>query len=392
MATGRPLYPARDQSATLLFSACIAALSFAIFWSIGDVATDNAEHSETAVKIWAGDADWPPNFLYFALLGLLGKMVGDTGELVTSSCILLAFAVGAKAFLTYGLLGELAPGSQRATRAATALALLVCFPIPVAFLVGATLSYFLGNIPPNVWHNSTTIFLMPLALSAFVLQVRDFDEASTRRVPAIMVLIVIGIVVKPSFFFAYAPATLVWLAFASRQAGQLIKGSVPIIAGGVVTGVLYVLIYHLQQGSLHDQASGVSIGPFAVWSRVMPAAEIPLAIIASFLAPLTYIVLGFRPNRTTFVGYAALLMGFATLIFVFVVETGPRATHGNFFWQTVVCSYLLHTVLAADLLDKWSSGGNRGRILGCGAIFLAMAISGLIYLYRLIALDVFLPY
>lgn len=376
----------------LIFSAVVALMAFAIFWANGDIATDNFEHSRTAVGIWAGEAEWPPNFLFFALLGLVGSLIGDLDELVLTSCILLSLAVGAKAYLTLESFDDLAPSSKSNLRLIMTAALILALPIPIAFLVNATLHYFLGSFTPNVWHNSTTIFLMPFAILAFMLQARDFEERDTRRVPAIMLLVVVGIVVKPSFFFAFAPATALWLVCATQSIPRLVRGSLPVFAGGALTAALYFMIYHLQQGSIHAEASGIGIAPFAVWKQLIPVAEIPLAVFASFLAPITYFALGFRPKRKVWVGYASLLMAFALLLFFLVVETGPRATHGNFFWQTVVCNYILHMVLAADLLEKWSTGSDRRRVLICGAVFLAMALSGLVYLFRLVVLNAFLPY
>ena len=42
----------------------------------------------------------------------------------------------------------------------------------------------------------------------------------------------------------------------------------------------------------------------------------------------------------------------AVLISAFVVEEGPRMTHGNFVWQNVVCTYLLFLSTIAYLTPK----------------------------------------
>ena len=376
----------------LVFSLVIAFVSAPIFVAFRETASDNITHTAVAAALWAGEAEWPPNFLYFLLLCLFGWLIGDTTQLELSTTIVLSFAVGLKAFLTTVLFKQLAPRVGLAANVAATTVLLFSFALPITYLLNLNTSYYLGNITPNVWHNSTTIFPMPFALGAFTLQARDLEEGAARRVTMISILVVAGLLVKPSFYFAYAPATAIWILVRFRHIDRPLTMFRPIVLGGIVTAGIYVAVYHLNQGSFQDGQSGVAISPFTVWNYFVAGKHIPISVFFSFLAPILYLTFGLRPARATWLLYAALLMLAGTTLFALVTETGPRQIHGNFSWQTIVCAYLLHAVLIADLLRHWTEGRRDWRVLTCAAVYLAMFASGLSYLYKVIALGAALPY
>lgn len=381
-----------DLILRLFYSLLVALVSAPIFIAFRETASDNITHTAVAASLWVGEGEWPPNFLYFFLLGLFGWLIGDTTQLELSATIVLSFAVGLKAFLTTELLKWLAPRVGFTANVTATTILLFSFALPVTFLLGLNNAYYLGNITPNVWHNSTTIFLMPFAIGAFMLQARDLEAGTTRHVVAISILVVAGLLVKPSFYFAYAPATALWILVRFRHIDRPLVAVRPIVLGGIVTMGIYVAVYHLNQGSFHREESGIAFSPFTVWNYFVPAKHIPLAVFVSFLAPLLYLVFGFRPARATWLAYAALLLACGLVVFALATETGPRQIHGNFSWQTVVCVYLLHAVIIAELLRKWTYGQRDWRILSIAAVYVAMFVAGLGYLYRVMALGAPLPY
>lgn len=382
----------RDLILRVVYSLLIALTAAPIFAAFRETASDNITHTAVAAALWEGEIDWPPNFLYFYLLGLFGWLIGDTTQLELSTTILLSSAVGLKAFLTTELFIRLAPRLGTVANMAATTVLLFAFALPVTYILGLNNAYYLGNITPNVWHNSTTIFLMPFALGAFMLQARDLEDGTTRHVAMISVLVVIGLLIKPSFYFAYAPATALWVLARFRRIDRPLTALRPIVLGGVVTAGLYIAVYHLNQGSFHQEESGIAIRPFSVWGYFVPAKHIPLSVVISFLAPFLYLVLGFRPARTAWLVYAWLLMAAGLVLFSLITETGPREIHGNFSWQTIVCAYLLHGVIIADLLGKWTDGRRDWRILTIALVYVAMFLAGIAYLYRVMVLMVPLPY
>lgn len=390
--TAEHLAAGGDLVLRLAFSLIIALISAPIFVAFRETASDNITHTAVAASLWAGEAEWPPNFLYFFTLGLFGWMIGDTTQLELSTTILLSAAVGLKAFLTTVLFKSLAPRVAFVTNAAATTVLVFSFALPVTFLLGLNNAYYLGNITPNVWHNSTTIFLMPFAFGAFMLQARDLEAGTTRHVGMISFLVIIGLFVKPSFFFAYAPATALWILIRFKRIDHPLSAARPIVLGGIVTAGIYFAVYHLNQGSFQHEDSGVAISPFTVWTYFVPAKHIPIALFGSFLAPILYLAFGLRPARSAWMAYAVLLMAFGLLLFALVTETGPRQGHGNFSWQTIVCAYLLHAVVIADLLRRWTEDRADWRIICVAVVYGAMFLSGLGYLYRVIGLGAPLPY
>lgn len=386
-------HPLRRIAEFTTVSVLFGLVSAWIVWSIGHIPTDTGAHARFAQNVWQGTEDWPPNFLFYALLITIGEAINDTADLRISTAIVLGVAGAAKAYLTLWLLDSLTPRLPFRSLAIAAAVLLFSFSLPVALILGKSLHYFLGSVPPNVWHNATTMFLMPFAIAAFALQLQDFQERGDRRTAAIAILISLGVVAKPSYFLAYAPATALLALFVYRDMRARLTSMIPSLAGGILTIVLFIAIYYLQHGSHQDGASAITFAPMATWQTFVPASEIPLAIFGSFLVPIAYFAAGLRPDHALAMGYAGLQLAIALLIFVLAAETGPRATHGNLFWQTIVCSFLLHGVILADLLAKFQRGARQRSVFLCLGLFALMAISGVIYLFRLItAPDWFLPY
>ncbi len=387
-----PISRPSDRLPRGIYSLFIALISAPIFVAFQETASDNITHTAVAAALWAGDAEWPPNFLYFYILGFFGWLIDDTTQLRLSTTILLSFAVGLKALLTTEIFRALAPRIGVAANLAAATVLLFSFAIPGTFLLGLNIAYYLGNVTPNVWHNSTTIFLMPFAVAAFMLQARDLEAGTTRHVPTISTLVVVGLLVKPSFFFAYAPATTLLILSRFRSIDKPLLAFIPIVLGGALTVAIYIALYHFHQWSFFQEKSGIAVDPLAVWGYFVPVRHIPAALVFSLLAPLLYVASGLRPARSAWMIYAALLMAAGLILFALFSETGPRQIHGNVSWQTIVCAYLLHAVVIGDLLRKWTKGQGDWRVVGCATVYLAMFVAGLAYLYRIIVLGAPLPY
>jgi hypothetical protein len=68
------------------------------------------------------------------------------------------------------------------------------------------------------------------------------------------------------------------------------------------------------------------------------------------------------------------------LLFLVVCETGPRARHGNFVWQVVAASHVLHWLILVEAL-AWvpASGQQRRRMLLLGLLALEV-LCGVLYL------------
>ena len=92
------------------------------------------------------------------------------------------------------------------------LLLLVC-PIPYANPFNPLVNYFLGKVSPNIWHNSTTIFLMPFAILLFWKSYQVLSGTQKENTLLISMLVILNVFIKPSFFFVYVSVFPILLLF-----------------------------------------------------------------------------------------------------------------------------------------------------------------------------------
>ena len=305
----------------------------------------------------------------------------------------LSISVTAKYIITKQIIKEFLAGKTRLDKynskyiALTAFALLFVFTIPDYYNLFVLEQYYLGRVVPNVWHNSTVILLMPFALALFWQQYKVLNNKikPKNKVLCIMtMLIVINLLIKPSFFFVFAPVTFVFLWLKFGLSRNFISSTLPILTGIFVLIAQYIIIYYFQYGYLSEEDSHVSFStPFRLWAEFIPAWYIPVALIISFLFPLLY-YLSFSKKYKDFLlldKFAISMTLLGLLISIFVIEEGPRFLHANFFWQNVFCNYLLTMLVAMHLLVRFFKNGMKGwRIKMLSIVFLMQFISGIGYI------------
>ena len=91
------------------------------------------------------------------------------------------------------------------------------------------------------------------------------------------------------------------------------------------------------------QRSDVAIG---IYNKIQGFKyEVIWNFLSSIFFPLSFVVLYFHKLKTNLIlKYTWSIFAVAILVFLLFVETGPRAEHGNFIWQTIMSNYLLFTV------------------------------------------------
>jgi hypothetical protein len=81
--------------------------------------------------------------------------------------------------------------------------------------------------------------------------------------------------------------------------------------------------------------------------------------------------------------YAVIGYLIAVSICTILTETGPRQFHGNFFWQNIICSYILFLVLSVLFAEKIKTSGSRDwKNITVLAAFAARVIAGVLYLVK----------
>lgn len=360
--------------------------------------TDIDAHIDVVHRVMLGEAQMPPNFLYYWLVAALSGFSDSLAVLSWTAVGILAAATAAKAYLTMILLEAMTRTVPARRIAWMALALMVVFPLPaLSNLLG--LNFYLGQLPANVWHNSTTIFLMPVALALFHLNYRYAFEGASHLFVWVLGLAVVSLLIKPSYFIALLPATALHLAWRYGIGGAALRGNLrrilPLALASVVLVALTVLVFDKQVGLIQEEPSYMTIAPLAAWQPILAsdirvtitpllmAAMMVSAVVMSFALPLGLWAAGEWPRGDGMVRNATIGLGVAMVIFLVLAETGPRAIHGNFFWQVVVCHYILLVVLAAHVLQRIQDGALSRRLRLVLYLGGAMVCMGLLYLPRL---------
>ena len=255
--------------------------SMAFFGAIlfGNIYTDIQLHIMHIQEMLSG-ARPPPNFMYFLTVYAVALFDTDTLSLHISSMMVLSLAVMAKFSLTriYSTkhFNELPTGATvpRSVIILFSLSLLIVFSLP------ANTSY-LGQISPNVWHNSTTIFVMPFALLLFWQSYKQLQSPTLAGAVLVSILCVLNAFAKPSFLFVFCISYPLMLLSQFGLNGQFWKNLWPVTVGVIATAIIYYLVYELSFGNRYTSESHIVIWPFRVWAHL--SNNIPLSFIMKII-------------------------------------------------------------------------------------------------------------
>jgi hypothetical protein len=332
-------------------SAFVFATAFHANWI-----SDLGAHVST-VKAMLASHTIPGYPLYFGLLAVLVGFQSSTSALNVAAVGVLGVAVAAKYVISawIALRETKAQGLRLRVSGEWGLVLLLAL-LPFAFSL-PTNHIFLGQEPPNVFHNSTTIFLMPFALLLFYFSAQYLRTSAPRWLYASAGLAALNVLAKPSFVFAVVVVLPIAALIRFRGSRELWRawGLTAFMALLLVCQYLY--IYKTGSEDQLREAAGltstvpshVRIDPFHVWSFY--SASIPLSFLASFAFPLVAVaVYGRRLWEYDLVRYAFALLGVSLVIFILFTETGSRELDGNFGWQVIISSYIAFLV---TLIRVW---------------------------------------
>lgn len=385
----RNLYKNFDLAFLFVFSVLLFT------YLLNYVATDIQAHLLFVRNINSGIASYPPNFLFYILINLLSGFSSNVVIMNVAVILILSLAVVFKYSISKKIIKSLLVAKNvnlaELKLSVIVLGLFFCFAIPDPVSLVFLKKLYLGKIVPLVWHNSTTILLFPFAILLFWKQVEIFanEKAITfKDISIIVVLVIFNIAIKPSFLFCYLPVTFLFLLwqFKGKNIKWLSIRVLPLFIGGLLILLQYYLIYKLEQGSFGGGKSSVALStPFKAYSHFIPYWLIPFSFILSFALPIGAIILyreilKFKPFL-----YALMLMIMGLLISGFIMEAGPRAEHGNFTWQNIICCYLLFLSTAAFFVPKFlrEFSWTRKEMIVTG-LFIVHVFSGVLYVFKLI--------
>jgi len=321
-----------------------------------NVQTDIQKHIEFAGAMLQG-TNFPPTFLYFAAISIFALFQNDYNSLLFASLIVLSFAVAFKFHITARLFAKKTDLSKTFSKDKVYLisnivgvCLITVFCIYLPKELGLTTHFLIGQIPPNIWSNSTTIFLMPFAILLFWHSYILLEKFEMKDFWMVLVMIFLNIVTKPNFFLCFVAVFPLMALIRYRLNKEFFLCLIPPFFGFALIILEYFAIYRLGTYGYGDPGeSGVTIAPL-VWWRLY-ATNIPVSILISAAFPLVYLLFYFkRVKEEPFLYYAYLLFAVGVAILVFFGETGPRESHGNFQWQAMVSNYILFFAVAIDFV------------------------------------------
>jgi hypothetical protein len=333
---------------------------------------------------------WPTNFLYYWIVGLCAGFSTEPARLERAVAMVLAGSCAlrflASVWVGHQLLREAAAWKQQP-------AFRYGFYIAVALLQVAhnvidlhQQSPYLGYFPATVWHNSTTIFLMPWAILLFYFAYRALTRATAPDLCLLAAMALLNVAIKNSLvqvLVVVLPlAALVMHGLSARS----VKIALALLPAVVLVGAQAMSIYGSQfTGSVlaryHEEMSisGDSTVAFeflALWPKHTLS-----TILCSFLYPLLAMALLWRVMiRDPLLRFGLACIGVALVQSICLVETGYRRIHGNFTWQVLICTYLLFlAVVVVQFRLVLRQGRAEERDLVPAVAFAIHIICGLAY-------------
>ncbi|MBN9244838.1 MAG: hypothetical protein J0I98_18805 [Mesorhizobium sp.] len=372
----------------------IFALYFRAIILDPNIGSDLNAHIGFAKSAYDGEGVWPRHILYFALVALTSFWSSSLSVWETSGWLWLSLLVVAKfaATLWFGRLwlggsdqavAQAESGGRDGNLALVAIALCMtvvfCFPPPVAFLQGLWYSF---SFPPNVWHNSTHIAVMPFAIVVFGLSVRQLEQPdNVGRAIAVTVMAIVSALAKPSFLMAWLPVyglcTLI-LWWKDRSFRKFLIAILPVALSVAVLAVQYYLIY----GKNINNAS-VKFGYMDAWLSRSGRFEIDfyISILMSSLFPIVFYL--FFPARVKNLSHI-LAIGMVAISYFYAAafsETGETQA-GNFMWPIIGANFIAYMLCIFDLhaICRRQKGGLRAGVPA--AVFALCSIWGVAYMVR----------
>lgn len=352
--------------------------------------SDIPDHIKSLTSYLEGSAPIRANFLYYFTVYLFSFFSSNSTVLCWVSVFVLAFATFFKYVLVKKIIvSELSTSYTNPILLSSLLSflLLFSFSLPSILVFKGLLSTY--SLTHNVWHNSTAIFVMPFVILLFWTSLKQLKEFQVKRLFIITVLMVITVLVKPSFIFVYVLAYPIFLFKKFRFSRLFWINLIPIILAFLMIVVEYYFIYVTSKG---DDKSSIGIDLFHIintryahgnWFYIL--AVFISTVVSGFLFP---IVLLYR-NRTLFkeemIQFALLCVVIGIIIGSTLYETGSRSLHGNLGWQNIMCSFLLFLVCIVQLLKLIAVNPLGWRAYRIEiSIFGLHFLSGILYFFKVL--------
>ncbi len=359
---------------------------------------DIHDHAAFARQMCTGEIPYTGNFLVYLLVNVFSFFSASVTPSEVSLCGLLAFAGVYRFYLAQHEIADVMEKdvnllSNYWHTAFISLSMLFVFAIPIPSFFTDDKYMYIGNYVPNVWHNSTILFLFPFALLLFDLSFRQLQEYNSKRNIWILLLILLNLVIKPSYFFVFIIAYPILLLVRYKFNKEFWMSVLPLIIGFFFLMLEYWVIYKTQKPSGSESSSVIFMpfyrNPAFGDAGKMPVFDdlsmIPVSMFFSLLFPLLYSLFNLPfVLKSRLFWYTFLSFIISILIFFFISESGPRASHGNFYWQIVICTWFCFFVALLALLKDFKTTGKSYKNVFLASVFSVHVLMGIIYFVRIL--------
>ena len=365
-----------------IISASIAA-PVLIRLSAPGAQSDIPDHAAMAASM-VETGGWFSYSLWYALVYVTSSGSADPVLLREISVFFLVVAVVAKSLLVYYI--GWAFTRNRCAAAVIAALLLVAMPILNPW---HSHGIYLGQISPNVWHNSTQIFALPFSLAAFAGAVTLLRRPSRSSALMFGILIFMSTLAKPNYTLALLPVLGLMLLWAMRGARIHSMRQIAIVGFAFLPPVLLMAYqYSLVFGAEGIRQTKIGFAPFDVWS--IYSENIPISIVVSLAGPVAVFLAVPRKWRSDqAIWLAWLVLAVSMLQFALLAEQdvdGASLGSANFFWGSYSAIFMVFVVsaiaLARAYLEGQAAGGRRVALFTAFMFLSLHAGTGLYYMGR----------
>jgi hypothetical protein len=349
---------------------------------------DIHDHAAFARRMCTGEIPYSGNFLVYLLVNIFSFFTAKVTPTEVSLCGLLALAGVYRFSLTQQKITEVVKENNFHLSywftALLSISMLFVFAIPIPSYLSDDRFFYIGNYVPNVWHNSTILFLFPFALLLFEMSYKQLETYSLKRNTGILLLILLNLMIKPSYFFVFICVYPVIILFKYKLKKEFWWSILPLIVGFFFMILEYWVIYKTALPS-NKEASSVVFLPFYRNPEFAELGWLPVSMAFSLFFPLVYSLINLpKMLKSTLFWYTFLSFVVSVLIFLFISESGPRASHGNFYWQIVICTWLCFFVSLLSLLKDFNHSGKSVKNIVLASVLLVHVVIGIIYFVHIL--------
>lgn len=358
---------------------CLTLFSISILRQFPDI----PDHNSMAYGAFHGKQILQVHFLYFVIL-MLPQLLSDNIYAVhVFSVMILTLSVIWKYRISQKILSSELIVESYSNRISKKVLDVFVIGVPFLLLLSQNIIYkpsatmFLGFIPINIWHNSTTIFLMPFALLLFYKSYNYLLLPEVKKLWLLLLLILLNLIIKPSFFMSFVIAFPLFCLLRFGFSKNFFYGLFICFIGAI--GLLAESMIGTYIGTT---VITIKISPFNVWLHWSD--NIPLSFLASLLFPLGFIFLYFKEVKNDLLlKYSIGLFIAAIIVYILLSESGNREFDSNFVWQVIICNYILFLTsipaFSRELLKKEKFSFYDKLLI---FIFFMHVFTGLIYIFK----------